>query len=64
MKLDYFTIRRVQRPRKRWRKNKNDWYMKCLPPHFSYDLESVMKGKKCWHAACNRFAHMGDCHAL
>ena len=63
MKLDYFTIRRVIRPRKCWRKNDNDWYVKCLPPHFSYELDSIMKKRKCWDKKCLRkYAHMGGCH--
>jgi len=62
LKLDYFTIRRVIRPRKRWRKNENDWYMKCLPPHLSFDLENIVKQKKCENPDCNRFKHMGDCN--
>ena len=62
LKLDYFTISRVIRPRKRWRQNENDWHMECKRPHFSYDLESLMKRKKCWNKKCLRkYAHMGEC---
>tara|TARA_Y100000310_G_scaffold9729_1_gene10474 strand:- start:197 stop:436 length:240 start_codon:yes stop_codon:yes gene_type:complete len=61
MKLDYFTMRYVKRPKERWRKNKNDWYMKSLPPHLAYDLENMVKGKKCYNPDCKRFKHMGGC---
>jgi len=49
MKLDYFTIRRLIRPREHWRKNENDWHMEEKRPHCSWELEQVMKivsGKK------------------
>ena len=62
MRLDYFTIRRVIRPKKRWRKNENEWYMKSLPPHLSFDLENMVKGKKCDNPDCKRFNHMGGCN--
>ena len=58
------TIRRVIRPRKKWQKN-NNWYMKCLPPHLSYDLKMIVKGIKCENPDCKRYKHMGgrpECH--
>ena len=58
------TIRRVIRPRKKWQKN-NNWHMKCLPPHLSYDLKMIVKGIKCENPDCKRYKHMGgrpECH--
>jgi len=42
MKLDYFTIRRKLTPRKRWQEN-NKWFYKCVPPHFTWNLQQVMR---------------------
>jgi len=61
MRLDYFTIKRKRKNPKRTGKalRKLEIYKK---PTFTYDLQSVMKGKKCWHFPdCKRFSHMGKC---
>jgi len=61
LKLDYFTIKRKKINPKRTGKatRKLEIYMK---PKFSYELESIIKRRKCWCADCKRFAHMGDCN--
>jgi len=61
LKLDYFTIKRKKINPKRTGKatRKLEIFMK---PKFSYELESIIKRRKCDYADCKRFAHMGDCN--